>query len=143
MATAEGAEPVHQLTLQVRWGDMDALGHVNNATYFTYFEQARVAWLERLAGSGGHLSPDAGSGPVVVTASCEFRLPITYPATLTVAVLAAPPGRSSIDTCYRLVDAGDQRLYALGAARMVWVDRRSGRSTPLPAGLREALPGAG
>lgn len=144
MGAAPQAEGwVHRLTLAVRWGDMDALGHVNNATYFTYFEQARVAWLDTLTGSPGHLGPVGGSGPVIVTADCEFRAPVVYPATVAVDVFADPPGRSNFLTRYRLTDTGDGRLYALASARVVWVDRDSGRSTPLPQSVREALPGGG
>lgn len=76
MSGADAVDPeagrlLHQLTLAVRWGDMDALGHVNNATYFTYFEQVRVAWLARLAGGTEGLAPGTASGPVIVTTACE------------------------------------------------------------------------
>lgn len=134
---------LHRLTLAVRWGDMDALGHINNATYFTYFEQARVAWLEGLAGGAEGLTAGTASGPVVVTAACEFRAPVTYPATVVVELYGEPPGRSSFGTRYRLTDAGDGRIYALGSARVVWVDHRAGRSMALPQAVREALPAGG
>lgn len=44
---------VHQLELPIQWGDMDALGHVNNTVYFRYMEQARVSWIQAISGSVG------------------------------------------------------------------------------------------
>ncbi len=63
----------------VRWGDMDAMRHVNNSRYFTYFEQARVNWLASVE-SGW----EGRRGPTLARASCDFRRPLTYPATLEV-----------------------------------------------------------
>ena len=79
---------VHVERIAVRWGDMDAMGHVNNTVYFRYMEQARIAWFESLV-------PQAEQwgevGIVIVNASCNFRRPINYPGTVEVKVFAAPP----------------------------------------------------
>ncbi len=68
--------PVHTSIQPIRWGDMDALGHVNNTVYFRFMEQARIEWLYALRGEGSHAS---GSGPVIVNASCTFLVPLVYP----------------------------------------------------------------
>lgn len=124
--------------IKVRWSDLDALGHVNNSRFFTFFEQARVEWLEQ-TGWGG----DAIAGnPVVVTASCHFKKAIGYPETVEVSLYAGPLGNSSIPTFYEIRTA-DGVLAASGEAVMVWIDARSGRSIPLPdavRGLLEELP---
>ncbi|HET7370550.1 MAG TPA: thioesterase family protein [Gammaproteobacteria bacterium] len=119
--------------IKVRWSDLDALGHVNNSRFFTFFEQARVEWLEQTGWSGG----DVPGGPVVVTASCQFKKPIGYPATIQVHLFAGPLGTSSIPTFYE-IRTGDG-LVALGEAVMVWIDTATGRSMPLPDAVRNVL----
>lgn len=119
--------------IPVRWGDMDYYGHVNNTVYFRYFEQARVEWLE---GDGYTVSPEADAGAVIINACCTFMVPVTYPATVVVHLYAGEPGRSSVMTWYELYVEGDDRLYAEGSAKVVWMDPRTGKSVPLPDALR-------
>jgi acyl-CoA thioester hydrolase len=121
---------VHTTTVPIRWGDMDALGHVNNAVYFRYMEQARVEWLARMQERVGDFP---GQGQVIVNASCTFLVPLTYPGTVEVRMFLAVPGRSSIETRYELWMA--QRKYAEGAAKVVWIDLQTQRSAPLPEAL--------
>ena len=125
--------------IPVRWGDMDAVGHVNNAAYFTYMEQARVAWLESVGLSEAVRRPQ--QGPVIVSAACEYKQAIVYPATLCVKMYAGPPGRSSFETRYEILDLKTPGLlYALGTAQVVWVDHEQGRSMPIPPTIRAILP---
>ena len=122
--------------IPVRWSDMDANAHVNNATYFTYFEQARIEWLERI----GMQNTADGEGPVVVQTSCNFKAPIPYPEMLEVRVYGGAPGRTSFPTFYEIVGTlGAGVKYADGQAVMVWTDRRSGKSRSVPAALRALL----
>ena len=119
---------VHTSLQQVRWGDMDMLGHVNNTLYFRYMEQARIEWIYALASGRGY---DDGHGPVIVNASCNFTVPIVYPADVVeVRMYLGDPGRTSVGSYYDLTIAG--RRHADGAARMVWTDRATGRAVPLP-----------
>ena len=130
---------VHTSIQPVRWGDMDALGHVNNTVYFRYMEQARLEWLYELAQEGvGYLS---GTGPVIVNASCTFMVPIVYPGDVEVRMYLAEPGRSSIGSHYELDCAG--KRMAEGDAKIVWIDLASGRSVPLPDQVRAKLDDAG
>ncbi|MBK7331510.1 MAG: acyl-CoA thioesterase [Betaproteobacteria bacterium] len=130
---------VHTSIQPVRWGDMDALGHVNNTVYFRYMEQARIEWLYALAQEGvGYLS---GTGPVIVNASCTFMVPIVYPGDVEVRMYLAEPGRSSIGSHYELDCAG--KRMAEGDAKIVWIDLASGRSVPLPDHVRAKLDDAG
>ena len=122
--------------IQVRWADLDANRHVNNVTYFTYFEQARVAWLKQ---TGMQTTLD-GEGPVVVRTTCNYRRSIPYVDALDVRVYAGAPGRSSFPTFYEIVDADDENLlYADGEAMMVWTNRTTGKSCPLPDAMRALL----
>lgn len=120
--------------IPVRWGDMDAYGHVNNTIYFRYFEQARVEWLES---QGSRVSPDEPVGPVIINASCTFYAPVNYPATVIVRMYGGEPGRTSVMTWYELFVDGEDRLYADGAAKTVWMDTRTGKSSPLPDTIRQ------
>lgn len=125
------------LDIPVRWGDMDANGHVNNATYFTYFEQARIEWLE----TSGLQTTRENQGPVVVQTSCTYVRPIPYPGTLRVNVYGGPAGRTSFPTYYEIHAAEAAGVkYADGQAIMVWTDRGSGAPCPVPDALRALLP---
>lgn len=128
---------VHSTTIPVRWGDMDALGHVNNTVYFRYAEQGRVEWLDAL---GVTVRLDSEEGPVIVNAHCTFLRPITYPATIEVRTLVGKPGRTSIPTFFEMRGVADDILYAEGGAKMVWWNPRTGKALPLPAFLRELYP---
>jgi acyl-CoA thioester hydrolase len=128
---------VHVTHIPVRWGDMDALGHVNNTVYFRYAEQARVDWLMSLDYA---LNVAADEGVVIINASCTFFKPITFPATVEVRLLIGKPGRSSLPTFYEMRCTGDDTLYAEGASKLVWWNPRTGKSLPLPDFIRNAYP---
>jgi len=126
---------VHTSRIPVRWGDMDALGHVNNTIYFRFAEQARIEWLETF---GIIDIVNAESGPVIINASCTFLKPISYPAIVDVAMLIGKPGRSSLPTYFEVRSAGDDTtLYAEGAAKIVWWSPRTGNSQQLPDFIRD------
>ena len=118
---------VHTSRQPIRWADMDMLGHVNNTSYFRYFEQARIEWVYGLQQPGKAYS---GTGPVIVNASCTFLSPLVYPGDVEVRMYLGEPGRTSIGSHYELTMNG--RKYAEGAAKMVWIDLASGRSVPVP-----------
>ncbi|WP_230968798.1 acyl-CoA thioesterase [Nitrogeniibacter aestuarii] len=127
---------LHTTSFPVRWGDMDAYAHVNNTVYFRYCEQARVEWVEAL---GFPVHSEAGQGPVIINAACTFLVPITYPATVIVKLYAGDPGRSSVMTWYEILVEGDDRIFAEGSAKVVWMDHETGRSVPIPDELRHTL----
>ena len=65
----------HEMRIPIRWGDMDAMGHVNNTIYFRYLEIVRLEWLYAVGGK-----PDpSGSGPVIVNAFCNFIRQLEFP----------------------------------------------------------------
>ncbi len=137
-----GKQFVHSMRIPIRWGDMDAMGHVNNTVYFRYIESARIAWLEQV----GALPDPAGAneGPVVVNAYCSFLKQLTYPGEIEITTWVNPPGRSSVEVTHkiRLVGADGQAgaLHAEGGAKLVWIDFKAEKSRPLPDRLRALLP---
>jgi acyl-CoA thioester hydrolase len=133
-STPEGAKPVFRSEIPVRWGDQDALNHVNNTIYFRYMEQARVEWLDSVCARERQTQ---NQGAVLVTASCTFLMPILYPATVICDIFVGKPGHTSLPTFYELHCKGSDQLYATGEGKLVWVDKRSGKPIPLPAVLRD------
>ena len=127
---------IHTIQLQVRWGDMDIFGHVNNANYFRYLEQARISWFETIGAPSGNV----GHGPILVAAACNFRIPIVYPATVEVRTYVKSLGRSSIPMHQEIVDANNpSTLYADGDSTIVWIDYQRGKSEMLPEELRALI----
>lgn len=126
---------IHVTRMPMRWGDMDAYGHINNTVYFRFMEQARCEWLEE-AGVVVGKGPD---GPVIINASCTFLIPMTYPGTVEVKTYCGQPGRSSVQTYVEMRVEGDERVYAEGAAKVVWMDTTTGKSVPLPDYVRAGL----
>lgn len=124
---------VHHITLPVHWGDMDALGHVNNTVYFRYMEQVRVCWI---ASVSGKLSSGA-DGPVIANAFCNFYRELEFPAQVVIKLYVANPGRTSFDT-YVTMERDDQpgEICAAGGATLVWVSSSERRPIPLPSFLR-------
>ena len=117
----------------LRWSDLDAFNHVNNARYLTFIEQARIEWFESLD------EPwiTEASAPVIASATLHFRRPIEYPASVFVELSCEKLGNSSVTIGHRIV-ASDGTLHCDGSVVAVWVDRASGKPTPLPQGVRRA-----
>lgn len=124
---------IHVTTMPIRWGDMDAYGHVNNTVYFRYMEQARVEWIEDM----GVLVRPGGTGPVIINASCTFLKPMNYPGMVEVRTYVGHPGRSSVQSHVEMLIDGE--LYAEGAAKIVWMDTQTGKSAPIPDNVRAVL----
>lgn len=126
----------YEMQIPIRWGDMDAMGHVNNTLYFRYLEIIRVEWLDTL---GGAPDPD-GEGPVIANAFCNFYRQLEYPGTLLARHYVANPGRSSFDT-YITLERTDQPgvIHAAGGATTVWVNFPQQKSVPLPDWLRAVI----
>ncbi|WP_291011967.1 thioesterase family protein [Hydrogenophaga sp.] len=133
--------PVHKklvfsMTLPIRWGDMDAMGHVNNTVYFRYLEIVRIEWMRAIG-----CEPDPrGEGPVIVNAFCNFHKQLEYPGDVLATLFVSDPGRSSFESWCTLSRSDDpDTLYASGGATTVWVNFPQQKSSPLPARMRELL----
>lgn len=133
---SEDRRLAHIERIPIRWGDMDAMGHVNNTVYFRFMEQARISWFDRLVPE-----EDAwqSTGIVIANASCNYKRAITYPGTVEVRLYVAPPGGASVATTYELRVDADPEPYADGAAVVVFIDMKTQRSKRIPPGIRERL----
>ena len=85
---------VFEVTVPLRWGDMDAMGHINNTLYFRYMEITRLEWIFKVGAS----TDLQGEGPVIVNAFCNFLRQLAYPGDARVTLFVAEPGRSSFET---------------------------------------------
>jgi acyl-CoA thioester hydrolase len=123
----------HEMVIPIRWGDMDAMGHVNNTIYFRYLEIARLEWLFRI---GGPPDPQ-GTGPVIVNAFCNFLRQLEFPGDILAKHYVANPGRSSYDT-YITLERTDRPgvIHAEGGSKTVWTDFKAQKSVPLPDWVR-------
>lgn len=126
----------HESLIPIRWGDMDAMGHVNNTVYFRYLEIVRLDWFEAI-----DVRPDPlGEGPVIVNAFCTFHRQLEYPGQVLARHYVGEAGRTSFDT-YVTLERTDEPgvVYASGGATVVWINFPEQRSAPLPAKLRTLL----
>ncbi|MBE8718982.1 acyl-CoA thioesterase [Cellvibrio polysaccharolyticus] len=129
---SDEAKPVFSCAIPVRWGDMDAFGHVNNTLYLRYIEEARFLWMQS---KGIPIGGD--SYPVVVTIGCTFLRPVFYPDTLRIDCYISEPGRSSFIIDYRIFSESDPlNPTATSHSKVVWVEAKTGKSTPLPDSVR-------
>ena len=132
----ENKKLTYEMVIPIRWGDMDAMGHVNNTIYFRYFEVIRIEWFGKVdAGPNPQ-----GEGIVIVNAFCNFIKQLEYPGDVLARMYVANPGRTSFDT-YVTLERTDEPgvIYASGGATTVWVDFRQQKSLPIPERLRALL----
>ena len=125
---------VHIERIPIRWGDMDAMGHVNNTVYFRYMEQARISWFDALV---PEVQAWKSTGIVIANASCNFKRAMTYPGTVEVKLYTDPPGGSSVGTHYEMWVDGE--LHADGAAMVVFIDVKRQKATRIPEDIRARL----
>ena len=132
----EAKKLTFEMIIPIRWGDMDAMGHVNNTIYFRFFETVRLAWLHKVCGS----LDVQGEGVLIANAFCNFIKQLEYPGDVVARHYVARPGRSSFDTFVTLERTDTPGvIHATGGATAVWVNFKEQKSRPMPDWLRELL----
>ena len=128
----------HHYPLQVRWSDMDALGHVNNARFLTYFEQARINYVRGLRLWDG--IPDK-LGLIIARVEIDFKLPLFAGDDVHVFTRCARLGNRSLDTEQVVARRKDNQLevVARGLITIVVYDYRANQSAPIPAEWRNLV----
>jgi acyl-CoA thioester hydrolase len=121
--------------IQVRFRDLDLLGHVNNAVYLTYFESARIAYWMRVT-RRGDLKDLA---MILARVEVDFRSPAAYGETLDIGVRCSALGRSSFTLEFRMAERASSRLVAEARKVLVHYDFSLGRSLPLGDELRQLI----
>jgi acyl-CoA thioester hydrolase len=130
--------PVFESAVDIRFNDIDVMGHVNHALILTYFEEGRKAlFLNRIIAS----VPEAFNF-ILAHIECDYRLPVRLEDRLLVRLWVTAIGRKSFTIAYALVDAGDdRRIFATGSSVQVCFDYGRRHAITVPADLRQALSG--
>ena len=117
-----------KLEMSIRWGEIDALGHLNNTQYFRYYEEARIHWFENI-GIDYKSNFDI---PILATINCKFIKPIYYPCDLLIRSDISKPGYSSFAMNQTIEDRKTKQVYSEAEAIMVWVDVQESKSQAMP-----------
>jgi acyl-CoA thioester hydrolase len=124
-----------RMPVELRWRDLDAFNHVNNSTFMTYLEEARIRWFETLGEAW--VTPEAV--PLLAAVQMNYRRPIPYPSKIVVELTAGRLGTSSATIGHRILAAASDEVHADGHVVMVWVERDSGRPCALPDVVRRVM----
>lgn len=116
--------------IPVAWGEMDAMQHVNNAVYFRWFESARIAYFDRIR-NRNPLEND-GMGLILHSIQCRYRLPLTYPDTVSVAVRVTKVEADRFVMHSRIISHQHRKVAAESEAIMVSFNYREQKKAPLP-----------
>lgn len=128
----------HTTPIDIRFADIDALGHVNNAKYFTYFEQARIKFLDDLFGDTIRYEVN---GVIVASAHADFKIPVLFKDKIFVRTWCSRLGKKSFDISYSLFKNNDGKEVemATGLTAMVCFDYTKGASMEMPDLWRKTL----
>jgi len=130
---------VYETVIPIRWGDMDAMGHLNNTSYFRYLEIARIDWMRSIG-----FEPDPeGEGMVIVNAFCNFYRQLEYPGDVLLKMYVSDPGRTTFES-WGTMERTDLPgvIHAAGGATTIWVDFPKQKAVELPGWLRELVSAA-
>ena len=129
---------VYEMVIPIRWGDMDAMKHLNNAMYFRYLETVRIEWMSSIG-----CAPDAtGEGPVIVNAFCNFYKQLQYPGDVLIKMYVSDLGRTTFETWGTMELTSEPGVIcAAGGATTIWVDFPLQKAKTLPDWLRQLVLG--
>jgi acyl-CoA thioester hydrolase len=120
----------------LRWGDMDAMAHLNNVVYFRLMEEARIKWFLHF----GLPTLPTGQACILAHVSCDFVRAMTYPGTALVRQVVTSVGRSSVEMSISIEKKEEPGvIYATGRSVLVWYDYTTGKSQPWPEAVRQAI----
>ena len=126
----------HFLSIQTRWSDNDIYGHVNNVTYYSYFDTVVNCFL--IDQGGLDIETDSVIG-VAVETMCKFNNPLAYPEVLESGLRVGKLGNSSVRYEIGIFQEGAAEAAAMGHFVHVFVDRATGKPAPIPDAIRSAL----
>lgn len=125
------------IDISTRWRDLDAMNHVNSATYLTYFEIARMSYFDSI---GLHdLKKPGVVGPAVVSQTCNYRQQVFHPSTLETGIRCSRLGTTSFTVEYEFYLEGTDTLVCDGSTTLAWLDYTIPKAVPFPDVLREAI----
>ena len=121
----------------VTWGDMDAMRHVNNVTYFRYFENARIVYFDRI--KMWEYMEKTGIGPILASTQCKFRAPLSHPDVVSIGASVSDIGRDRLTMKYIVASHRLSKIAAEGDGVLVTYDYRNNRKVPVPDELKRNI----
>jgi acyl-CoA thioester hydrolase len=125
------------IEIPVAWGEMDAFQHVNNVAYFRYFENARIVYFDKIGIID--MMRQSGIGPILGSTSCTYKLPLTYPDTVSVGAKTERIEDDRMVMRYAIVSHRHQKLAAEGDGVVVMYNYRESKKTSMPDELRRRI----
>ncbi|MFQ3190132.1 MAG: acyl-CoA thioester hydrolase [Paraglaciecola sp.] len=122
--------------ITTRWMDNDAYGHVNNVTYYSYFDTVTNSYLMSVGGLDIEHDPVIG---FIVNSGCNYKIPIAFPDVLDVGLRVEHIGNSSVQYGLAIFKRGQAQAAAFGHLVHVFVDRETNKPQPIPEKIRKAL----
>lgn len=125
------------IEIPIAWGDMDAFQHVNNVVYFKHFESARIAYFETI--DWLTTMHQTGIGPILASTQCRYKIPLTYPDTVTVGARVDAIEAERFIMTYVVVSRRHGKAAALGEGTLVAYDYRHRRKTRIPEEIKQRI----
>jgi acyl-CoA thioester hydrolase len=125
------------IEIPVAWGEMDAFRHLNNIVYLRYFESARAAYFERI--NFFEYTEQTGVGPILASISCKFRVPLTYPDTVSVGVRVSRIEDDRFAMEYHIVSHKHRKVAAEGDGLIVCFNYTENKKAAIPGELRQRI----
>ena len=122
------------IEIPVAWGEMDALGHVNNIIYFRYFETVRIEYFNRLDMMG--YARESGIGPILASIECRYKLPLQYPDTVIAGSKILSMEEDRFIMGYEVFSTKHKRIAADGEGVVVTYDYKNNKKVNIPDALR-------
>ena len=121
----------------VAWGQMDAFRHLNNTAYFRFFESGRIAYFERMKIL--EYMETTGVGPILASTSCRFKIPLTYPDTVSIGTRVSEIETDRFTMEYYVVSHQHQKVAAEGNGLIVCFNYKENKKASLPAELKKRI----
>ena len=127
---------VFKFQINVRFRDIDGMGHINNAVFITYFTEARLVFYQKITNS-----TDFSSFPFIMAhISCDYLRPVIFNTQLSVEIWVKDIGSKSFALGYKLADLSDESItYATGESVQVCFDYGENKSIAVPDALKQQL----
>jgi len=121
----------------VAWGQMDAFRHLNNTAYFRFFESGRIAYFERL--NLLEYMEETGVGPILAATNCRFKIPLTYPDTVSIGTRVPEIQADRFTMEYCVVSHKHQKVAAEGTGLIVCFNYKKKKKTAVPVELKKRI----
>lgn len=125
------------IEIPVAWGEMDAFQHVNNSVYFKYFESVRIAYFEKIDFLS--VMNQTGIGPILASTQCRYKIPLTYPDTVTVGARISRVEKDRFLMEYSVISHRLKKTAAFGEGMLVTFNYNTNEKTPIPGEIKDRI----